>query len=484
MSTFLIFNLKVAVLIAVFYMFYRLLLSKETLHRLNRIVLLSTAAVSLILPLCIITTYRTEIISSARPSVDVLIGDITQSEAVSPWWMDAIAIAYILGVVFVVCKVLVSFISILHFIHNARDIRKYNNHHLIITDNKYSPFSWMNYIVINRNDYEQGINEILDHEEAHIRLHHSWDVLFMDLVSAIQWFNPAIWMLRSDLLSVHEYEADEAVLCKGVNLKHYQYLLVSKAIANSGFTITNRFNHNKLKLRIKMMTSKKSNKYSALKVLYVLPIVGISLAMSAKTVVNYQYEEQEELAAPVKQAVAQVTQQPEQTIVEAEPQSSVTETEQISETPQELAPAAENAEDKNEPFNVVDKMPEFQGGMRALMDYLSSNLKYPELAHEIGLQGRVIVSFVVGKNGEVYDLKIEKSAGPDNPDKYKWGENDKAPQGEALEKFKNNYAEANKLINAEAIRCVESTSGLWTAGSQNGKAVNVKYTLPLSFRLK
>lgn len=149
----------------------------------------------------------------------------------------------------------------------------------------------MNYIIIGRDDYEQGIEEILEHEKAHIGLRHSWDLLLVDLISAIQWFNPAIWMLRSDIRDIHEYEADEAVLLKGVNVKHYQYLLVSKAMADSGFSITNQFNHSNLKLRINMMTKKKSSKRSALKALYILPVIGISLAVSARTIVDYRYEQ-------------------------------------------------------------------------------------------------------------------------------------------------------------------------------------------------
>ena len=294
MITFLSYDFKVAVLIAVFYVFYRIFLSKETFHRMNRVVLLSTALISFVLPLCIITTHRTEIIPVIASAVDAVADGTTliaeQPDSSQPWWQTAIVIIYIIGVAIVLCKILISLVSILRLIHSAQDVREYQGGRLIISDTKSASFSWMNNIIIGRDDYEQGISEILDHEKAHIGFRHSWDILLVDLISAVQWFNPAIWMLRSDLRAIHEYEADEAVLLKGVDVKHYQYLLVSKAMADSGFSITNQFNHNNLKFRINMITKRKSNRFRAFKVLYILPIIGVSLAVSAKTIVDYQYE--------------------------------------------------------------------------------------------------------------------------------------------------------------------------------------------------
>lgn len=164
---------------------------------------------------------------------------------------------------------------------------------LIITETDTAPFSWMKYIVISREDYESGYSQILTHEKAHIALRHSWDILFVDMITALQWFNPAIWMLKADLRALHEFEADDAVLRCGANIKEYQYLLIRKAVSKSGYSVANSFNHSTLKARITMMLNKKSSRMSAWKALYVIPLVGISLAATAQTQVDYQYEEQE-----------------------------------------------------------------------------------------------------------------------------------------------------------------------------------------------
>ncbi|MBP5509075.1 MAG: M56 family metallopeptidase, partial [Prevotella sp.] len=151
-------------------------------------------------------------------------------------------------------------------------------------------FSWMNYIVLSRSDYEAQDASVLAHERGHIRQHHSADVLLVDILSALQWFNPAMWMLRQDLRAIHEYEADAAVLSQGINMRQYQYLLIQKAIATCGYSVANGITHSTLKNRINMMlTHKKTNRASWLKLLALLPIVGVALALNAETVNDYVY---------------------------------------------------------------------------------------------------------------------------------------------------------------------------------------------------
>ena len=514
MTTFLYYDLKAAVLIAVFYIFYRLLLSKETFHRMNRIVLLSTALLSFILPLCIITTHRTEVIAGASPVIEVLEGAPAvvpgEEQTVLPWWLTAIVTAYLAGVAVVITKILISLVSILRLIRSAQDVREYKGSHLIIRDTKSASFSWMNYIIIGRNDYEQGIEEILDHEKAHIGLRHSWDLLLVDLISAVQWFNPTIWMLRSDLRAIHEYEADEAVLLNGADVRHYQYLLVSKAMAESGFSITNQFNHSNLKSRINMMTNKKSHTSSALKALYILPIVGVSLAVSAETIVDYEYTISAEPIVTVgKQTPDPATSQTRQTehkatTAEAAPvEAAETDiaTDDIRNAGKEqplnvvndktlpdsliVGKVSHQDNDSDEVFLVVEQMPEFKGGMMGLMEHMRQSLRYPDLAKRLGLQGRVIVQFTIGKQGDVYDVSIAKAALPENPESYEAPEGvTLPPAGQTPEQYRADYNTANQQFSEEAIRCLKSTSGLWTPGKQRGEPVNVKYTIPIMFRLQ
>ena len=301
MTEFLIYQGKAAIALAVFYMFYRLLLSKETFHRFNRIVLLGTAALSFVLPLCVITFKKVVVVPAMTGTSETIVGEAAETiamvpEASAPIWPTVLCSLFALGAMAVLLHVVISIIGIRRMIRSGNSQALESGETLIITETDTAPFSWMKYIVISREDYESGYSQILTHEKAHIALRHSWDILFVDMITALQWFNPAIWMLKADLRALHEFEADDAVLRSGANIKEYQYLLIRKAVSKSGYSVANSFNHSTLKARITMMLNKKSSRMSAWKALYVLPLVGISLAATAETKVDYQYEDQQHVA--------------------------------------------------------------------------------------------------------------------------------------------------------------------------------------------
>ena len=302
MTEFLSYQGKAAIALAVFYMFYRLLLSKDTFHRFNRIVLLGTAAFSFILPLCVITLRKVVILPAMEASSETIVGEAAGTVAMvpevsAPIWPVVLCSLFVLGALAVLVHVATSIIGIMRIIGSGNRQTLESGETLIITETDTAPFSWMKYIVISREDYESGYSQILTHEKAHIALRHSWDILFVDLITALQWFNPAIWMLKADLRALHEFEADDVVLRSGANIKEYQYLLIRKAVSKSGYSVANSFNHSTLKARITMMLNKKSSRMSAWKALYVIPLVGISLAATAETRVDYQYEDQQPVAA-------------------------------------------------------------------------------------------------------------------------------------------------------------------------------------------
>ena len=297
MTEFLIYQGKAAIALAVFYMFYRLLLSKETFHRFNRIVLLGTAALSFVLPLCVITFKEVVVVPAMTASSETFVGEVAGTAAMvpevsEPIWPVILCSLFALGALAVVINAVISIFGIKRMIRSGSSEVLESGETLIITETDTAPFSWMKYIVISREDYESGYSQILTHEKAHITLRHSWDILFVDMITALQWFNPAIWMLKADLRALHEFEADDAVLRSGANIKEYQYLLIRKAVSKSGYSVANSFNHSTLKARITMMLNKKSSRMSAWKALYVIPLVGISLAATAETKVDYQYEDQ------------------------------------------------------------------------------------------------------------------------------------------------------------------------------------------------
>ena len=287
---FLLYDAKVAVALLVFYLFYRFLLKKETFHRFNRIVLVGTAVLSFLLPLCIITIHKPMEMDPVTPEPVVMAADLPAPEPAPlvepnlPWWPVVLATLFWAGVAFVLVRVLISILSIIRIIRQGEPVREEGGCPVIITDRDIDPFSWMKYIVLSRKDWELPHESILVHEKAHIAYGHSIEILLVDVLSALQWFNPAIWMLRADLKELHEYEADDAVLRAGANLKEYQYLLIRKAVSKSGYSVANSFNHSILKNRITMMSKSKSPLARGLRALYLLPLVCLAIGLQARTV--------------------------------------------------------------------------------------------------------------------------------------------------------------------------------------------------------
>lgn len=286
---FVIYELKAAVLLAVFYMFYRLLLSRDTFHRFNRVMLLVISLLSLILPLCEITVHRTVDIPAWLLTMQESRSATVVEEAVNGTggWETAAVSLYIAGVMAVLAHTGFAVADVLRIILRGRRIPQEDGVVIVVTDRDTAPFSWMKYIVFCESDFRAGHEAILRHEKAHVRMRHSWDLLFTDIVTALQWFNPAVWMLRADLRALHEFEADDFVLRSGADAREYQYMLIRKAVGASGNSITNSFSHSTLKNRITMMLRKRSSSWGALKALYLVPLVGLSLAATAETRYDY-----------------------------------------------------------------------------------------------------------------------------------------------------------------------------------------------------
>ena len=447
MQDFLIYDAKVAVLIIVFYMFYRLMLSKETFHRVNRMVLLLTAVASFVLPLCVITMHKTVTVEG-MPTVAVGNLQMEVAEETAPEvWQVVLPLIFIIGVAMTLAHTLTSILKVVLLIRRSEKHSLPDGTILCVTGNaEVSPFSWMHYIVMNRSDYEAHDAAILAHERGHIRLRHSCDVVLVDLLTALQWFNPAMWMLRQDLRAIHEYEADGEVLSQGINARQYQYLLITKAASIGGYSIANGISHSTLKNRIKMMLHKKSSGRSYWKLLVLLPIVGVTLALNAETVNDYVYQQPQKkvIKKGKKNATVKTGAVNEIVVVGYAPDDQKT---QPVEMPNTMA--VDTKEDKV--FDVVEHMPEYPGGMEALMKYISMNVRYPKEAEEKNIQGRVIATFVVEKNGSISRAKVVKSVDP--------------------------------LLDEEALRVIYAMPN-WIPGRQNGEPVAVKYTVPLAFRLQ
>ncbi len=389
---FLIYDAKVAVALLVFYLFYRFLLKKETFHRFNRIVLVGTAVLSFLLPLCIITIHKPVEMEPVVPEPVVVAADMATQESVPlvepnlPWWPVALTILFWAGVAFVLARVLISILSILRIIRQGEPIQEEDGCRILVTERDIDPFSWMKYIVLSRNDWELPHESILAHEKAHIAYGHSIEILLVDVLSALQWFNPAIWMLRADLKELHEYEADDAVLRAGANLREYQYLLIRKAVSKSGYSVANSFNHSILKNRITMMSKSRSPLSRGLRALWLLPLVCLAIGLQARTV------------------YVPVDKDSEKNVSEEKPRGYLSEIVVVGYGGQE-APRHHKSLEK-------DKLPSIKNpdmDTEAVCSenfswWLNTRLVYPDEAKTD--DGTILAKFTVGTDGKVKDIEI------------------------------------------------------------------------------
>ena len=301
MGVFFIYILKSSVCLVLFYLFFRLLLSKETFHRFNRMALLGVLFFSLLIPCIEVTTRHQVEVQQAMLSIEQLLlmaeleatpvdADVVQeTSAIS--WVQVVLLVYLAGILFLACCNIYSLICLFRLIHSGKHEKLEKGGTLVVHNQEIAPFSWMKYIVISRKDLKENGREILIHEMAHIHHRHSVDLLVADICIFFQWFNPGAWLLKQELQNIHEYEADETVINEGVNAKEYQLLLIKKAVGTRLYSMANSFNHSKLKKRITMMLKEKSNPWARLKYLYVLPLAAIAVTAFARPEISEKMEE-------------------------------------------------------------------------------------------------------------------------------------------------------------------------------------------------
>ena len=301
MGVFFIYILKSSVCLVLFYLFFRLLLSKETFHRFNRMALLGVLFFSLLIPCIEVTTRHQVEVQQAVLSIEQLllmaeleatlanVGAVQETPAIS--WVQIVLLVYLAGILFLACRNIYSLICLFRLVHSGKHEKLEKGVTLVVHNQEIAPFSWMKYIVISRKDLEENGREILIHEMAHIHHRHSVDLLVADICIFFQWFNPGAWLLKQELQNIHEYEADETVINEGVNAKEYQLLLIKKAVGTRLYSMANSFNHSKLKKRITMMLKEKSNPWARLKYLYVLPLAAIAVTAFARPEISEKVEE-------------------------------------------------------------------------------------------------------------------------------------------------------------------------------------------------
>ena len=547
MYTFLLYIIKVSLTLAAFYLFYKLLCSRDTWHRANRCLLLTILALSAVVPFMYIDLGA--VATEANVAFEEMtlafettsVADGIEAEATVqtlwqciPWgkipWRSLLVGIYVIGLAVYLVRFASGLCSIAQLIRKNQRQALPDGTILVTHIKDYSPFSWMRYIIVSERDLRDNRDMILAHERAHIRLGHSWDLLFAQLCATMQWFNPAAWLLKRELEAIHEYEADNDTLRQGFDARQYQLRLFEAAVGVKYSSFTNNFTNCSTKKRIIMMMKKQTSPWALLKALYVLPVAFVAVAVISCTspkekkdsghlsnvmvhgenpLLVFTFEDSTELNIQGKQLnydgmpdfdylkpcgltpeninSIDALQSEESKALYGERGSngavlfgvkgktakevfaslSDYAVETGSEEPLKVnlkktskggveggTPFTYETttikQEEDEVFQVVEEQPMFPGGMQELMKYLQKEMKYPKEAQDKGIQGRVVVQFVVNKDGSICEANVVKSVDP--------------------------------LLDAEALRVINAMPH-WTPGKQRGEPVRVRFTIPVAFHL-
>lgn len=672
-----LYVIKAAITLALLYSCFFLFLSKETFHRFNRCMLVGIMLVSLVMPMFHFTTSHPTTLNEEVYIVQNYIEHdtppiiVTAQQAQGITWIQALTWIYMAGVVLMLILTLVQATSLCRFMCSGVRHTDTKGNTVILHNNDVPPFSIFRYIVMSVKDYESSRQYILTHEQEHIRLGHTYDLLLLQGMKTLMWFNPFIWFLSRDLKAVHEYEADQAVINQGIDAKSYQQLLVMKVVGNRLQPFTNNLNHGSLKKRIVMMYQKPSNRWLMLKALCAIPVVALTINAFATPIETDPVEDMvktlETTNVPtineVKETLLPPTEETAEAVIddnapfaihpvkdqhgriigfshEGEPAAGdfactaeyvfidgrqateaelrnyktllanstfemlktekgtakynykdkhgiiVIHTQDASAAPddneplvlvndveinlpvdiktitnetiaealgiqkddiegitvlidnaattifgergkngvvdikvvksaflnrlpgiqknedgtysingrkvqkilvngkeffkalsddQEI-PTIQNAIHDDPIFEVVEEPAQYPGGQAALMQYVAQNIRYPKIATENGVQGRVLVQFVIEKDGSLSNFKVVKDAKPVS-DGITVNAQGTTAEGNDIPK------EAYGALNIEALRVLRGMPN-WTPAKQRGQTVRMKYTLPVTFRLE
>ena len=677
-----LYVIKAAITLALLYSCFFLFLSKETFHRFNRCMLVGIMLVSLFMPMFHFTTSHPTTLNEEVYIVQNYIEHdttpiiVTAQQAQGITWIQALTWIYMAGVVLMLILTLVQATSLIRFMSSGVRHTDSQGNTVILHNNDVPPFSIFRYIVMSVKDYESCRQYILTHEQEHIRLGHTYDLLLLQGMKTLMWFNPFIWFLSRDLKAVHEYEADQAVINQGIDAKSYQQLLVMKVVGNRLQPFTNNLNHGSLKKRIVMMYQKPSNRWLMLKALCAIPVAALTINTFATPIETDPVEDMvktlETTNVPafneVKETLLPPTEETAEAVIddnapfaihpvkdqhgriigfshEGEPAAGdfactaeyvfingrqateaevrnyktllanstfemlktekgtakynykdkhgiiVIHTQDASAAPddneplvlvndveinlpvdiktitnetiaealgiqkddiegitvlidnaattifgergkngvvdikvvksaflnrlpgiqknedgtysingrkvqkilvngkeffkalsddQEI-PTIQNAIHDDPIFEVVEEPAQYPGGQAALMQYLAQNIRYPKIAAENGVQGRVLVQFVVEKDGSLSNFAVVKKSGDTITKNAQSGITVNA-LGSATEESKVPQ-EAFDALNAEAVRVLREIPK-WIPAKQRGQEVRMRYTLPITFRLQ
>jgi TonB family protein len=420
--------------LVVLYGVYWLFLRGETFFSVNRFYLLFSGVVSILIPFFRFDFGHFETIRSAVIYLDPILITPDKVEYVAANHFKLVELAgiiYLAGVLFFSARLILQLIQLYIIVSRDGIIRESFGVNCVFIDKRFSSFSFFNLIIISVPDKNnKELAAILDHEVVHVRQYHSLDLLMMETLKIILWFNPFAWFIGKSIKVLHEFLADEGVLQGGYNKQDYQYLLLHRASGIQVSGLSNNFNYSLIKKRIIMMTKSRSTTMAKGKILFALPaLMAVVFFFSLGTISNLlaQDTKAKESAKPVTKTTS------------ATPSTTTSTTSQ-----------KQDIKNTDQVFTVVEKQPVWSGGDEARIKFMMENLKYPESAKKKGIQGKVFVTFVIKSDGSVSDVKVLRGVGGG--------------------------------CDEEAVRVVKLMPK-WIPGENQGKPVNVQYVLPIKFTL-
>ena len=414
--------------IVLFYAFYRLLCVRDTFFVGRRVALLSFVAASFVLPFVgmewssfsmtesPVTEYVTTFL---MPEVTVATRGPSAPHPLSAGFL--LAMLYYAGVAVMAVRMGARWVSVLRLLRVSPSGVMRGRRVRLLPDPS-GPFSFFGWIFVHRESVKPDEEaEVLAHETAHVRQWHSVDVVLMELLTVVCWWNPFAWLMKRETRENLEYLADRSVIRSGFNPRGYQYHLVALACQNGKAGLINSFNLSNLKKRIIMMNKKRTNRTGYLKyALFAFPAFALLMLGNMSCT-----SEKKQADESVKEQPVSVPDSVDQPVA---------------------VPLVEDTI-----YNVVEEMPQFPGGVSKLMEFITKNLQYPESAQEQGIQGRVIAQYVVEKDGSVSNIRVIRGV--------------------------------SEELDAEAVRVLKLMPK-WTPGKQNGKPVRCRYTIPVQFRIR
>ena len=399
---FLAYSLLASTLLIVVWAVYKCVLANTGCFRFNRILLLSCITLAFVFPIFILNSFwvadiMENNIEIAFNPVEIAYIANTVSEQITPIW-DYIVTLYLIGVIVMILYFLVSLVRLALFILKGEHIKQDDCRIILHRHNSVAPFAWCGYIMMPRRDWYEFGQMIVCHEKAHIECRHWIDLLFMQAAIIITWYCPAIWLLRNELHTLHEYEADSRVLASGVKREEYQMFLIKKTVGARFATLSNCLNHSSLKKRITMMLSSKPTGKARVRAIVMVPAMALALIGLATPAVSAVINEVS-AATPVEDLRYKISEKSDSTIRVTERNSDMVVTEKAD---------ADNAV----PFIKTETAPNFPGGKDKLRAFINKNIKFPETAYKDGvLNMDAVVQLTIAKDGVVKDAKIVKSSG-------------------------------------------------------------------------